>query len=224
MLSWVGIVYSIKFLWAPVVDRLALPVLHRVLGRRRAWMLLAQLGLAVGLFHLSLSNPATGVRSVALAALFVAFCAATQDIALDAWRIESAPPQLQGAMVAVYQVGYRIALIVGSAGALTIADVAGWHASYATMAALVAIGVITTLIVPEPNPGVPRESAVREEHVIAWIESRAHWPPLLLRAGEWFVSAVVCPLLDFFGRYGPGLAVLLLVFIGSYRLTEFTMG
>ncbi len=224
MLSWVGILYSIKFLWAPVVDRLGLPILHRILGRRRAWMLLAQLGLAAGLFHLSLSDPATGVRSVALSALFVAFCAATQDIALDAWRIESAPPQLQGAMVAVYQVGYRIALITGSAGALTIADVAGWHASYATMAALVAIGVITTLMVREPHPGVPRESVVREEHVIAWIESRAHWPPPLLRAGEWFVSAVVCPLLDFFGRYGPGLAVLLLVFIGSYRLTEFTMG
>jgi PAT family beta-lactamase induction signal transducer AmpG len=224
MLSWVGILYSIKFLWAPIVDRVALPVLHRILGRRRAWMLLAQLGLAAGLFHLSLSDPAAGVRAVALGALFVAFCAATQDIALDAWRIESGPPQLQGAMVALYQVGYRIALITGSAGALTIADTAGWHASYATMAALVAIGVITTLIVPEPHPAVPRESAVREQRVIAWIERRAHWPPPLLHAGEWFVSAVVCPLLDFFGRYGPSLAVLLLLFIGSYRLTEFTMG
>jgi PAT family beta-lactamase induction signal transducer AmpG len=187
-------------------------------------MLLAQTGIAAGLFQLSLSDPAGGVRSVALGALFVAFCAATQDIALDAWRIESAPPQLQGAMVATYQVGYRIALITGSAGALTIAAGPGWHASYACMAALVVVGVITTLVVPEPHPGVPRESAVREERVIAWIESRAHWPPALLRAGEWFVGAVVCPLLDFFGRYGPGLAVLLLVFIGSYRLTEFTMG
>jgi PAT family beta-lactamase induction signal transducer AmpG len=224
MLAWVGILYSIKFLWAPIVDRMSLPVLHRLLGRRRAWMLLAQVGLAAGLFHLSLSDPAAGVRSVAIGALFVAFCAATQDIALDAWRIESAPPQLQGAMVAVYQVGYRIALITGSAGALTIADVSGWHASYATMAALVGIGVITTLLVPEPNPGTLRQSAAREERVIAWIESRAHWPPRLLHAGEWFVSAVVCPLLDFFGRYGAGLAVLLLVFIGSYRLTEFTMG
>jgi PAT family beta-lactamase induction signal transducer AmpG len=224
MLSWVGILYSIKFIWAPVVDRLSLPVLHRILGRRRAWMLVAQLGLAVGLFQLSLSDPAYGVRSIALGALFVAFCAATQDIAMDAWRIESAPPQLQGAMVAAYQVGYRIALITGSAGALTLAANSGWHASYATMAALVAIGVVTTLVISEPEPLLPRESAVREERVIAWIDSRAHWPRPLLLAGEWFVSAVVCPLLDFFGRYGAALAGLLLVFIGSYRLTEFTMG
>ncbi len=224
MLAWVGIVYSLKFLWAPVVDRVPLPVLHRLLGRRRAWMLLAQIGLAVGLFELSVSDPAGGVRAVALGALFVAFCAATQDIALDAWRIESVPPQLQGAMVAVYQVGYRIALITGSAGALTIADLAGWRASYATMAALVGIGVVTTLLVPEPRPGVPQEAEVREARVIQWLEHRAHWPRPLLNAGEWFIAAVVCPLLDFFARYGAGLATLLLVFIGSYRLTEFTMG
>jgi PAT family beta-lactamase induction signal transducer AmpG len=173
---------------------------------------------------LSLSDPASGVRGVALGALFVAFCAATQDIALDAWRIESAPPQIQGAMVAVYQVGYRIALITGGAGALTIADLAGWHTSYATMATLVVIGMVTTLLVPEPCPGVPRESGVREERVIQWLDSRAHWPQPLLTAGEWFISAVVCPLLDFFARYGPGLALWVLAFIGSYRLTEFTMG
>jgi PAT family beta-lactamase induction signal transducer AmpG len=224
MLSWVGILYSLKFLWAPVVDRVPLPVLHRILGRRRAWMLLAQIGLAVGLFELSLSDPAQGVRAVAMGALFVAFCAATQDIALDAWRIESAPLQLQGAMVAAYQVGYRVALIAGSAGALTIADLASWHASYATMAALVGIGVVTTLLVPEPRPGVSQESAVREERAMQWLGSRAHWPQPLLNAGEWFITAVVCPLLDFIARYGPKLAVLLLAFIGSYRLTEFTMG
>jgi PAT family beta-lactamase induction signal transducer AmpG len=224
MLSWVGILYSIKFLWAPVVDRMPLPILHRLFGRRRSWMLLSQFGLAVGLFQLSLSDPAAGVRSIALGALFVAFCAATQDIALDAWRIESAPLQLQGPMVAAYQVGYRIALITGGAGALTIAAAAGWHASYATMAALVGIGVITTLAVPEPHPTLPRELVVREERVIAWIESRAHGPRPLSRSGDWFVSAVVFPLLDFFGRYGASLGALLLVFIGSYRLTEFTMG
>jgi MFS transporter, PAT family, beta-lactamase induction signal transducer AmpG len=224
MLSWVGILYSIKFLWAPVVDRVPLPILHRVLGRRRAWMLLAQFGLVAGLFEMSRGDPAHSVRSVALGALFVAFCAATQDIALDAWRIESAPLLLQGAMVALYQVGYRIALIVGSAGALTVADFAGWHASYATMAALVGVGILTTLFVKEPHPGVLRESAEREARVVAWVESRAHWPRPLLNGGEWFISAVVCPLLDFFGRYGVSLAALTLVFIASYRLTEFTMG
>ncbi len=224
MLSWVGILYSIKFVWAPLVDRLPPPVLGRLLGRRRSWMLLAQIGLAVGLFKLSLADPAGGVRSIALAALFVAFCAATQDIALDAWRIESGTPDTAGPMLGAYQVGYRIALMTASAGALHIAADTNWHASYATMAALVGIGIVTTLLVPEPHPSTPRDSADREERVIQWLESRAHWPRPLLKSGEWFMGAVVCPLLDFFGRYGLALATLILIFVGTYRLTEFAMG
>ena len=90
MLAWVGTVYSLKFLWAPIVDRVSLPLLTRVLGRRRSWMLLAQAGIALGLVNLSFSDPAAGLTQLALWALFVAFCAATQDIAIDAWRIESA--------------------------------------------------------------------------------------------------------------------------------------
>jgi MFS transporter, PAT family, beta-lactamase induction signal transducer AmpG len=224
MLSWVGILYSIKFLWAPVVDRVAPPFLHRMLGRRRGWMLLAQIGLALGLFKLSLTDPGAGVRDVALSALFVAFCAATQDIALDAWRIESGAVETQGALLAAYQVGYRIALITGSAGALTIAAHSGWHTSYATMAALVGVGIVTTLLVAEPHPRVASESVAREERVIMWLERRAHWPRPLLNAGEWFMGAVFCPLLDFFVRYGPALAMLTLAFVGTYRLTDFTMG
>jgi MFS transporter, PAT family, beta-lactamase induction signal transducer AmpG len=224
MLSWVGILYSIKFLWAPVVDRLPPPFLQRLLGRRRGWMLLAQVGICVGLFKLSLGDPAQGVESVALAALFVAFCAATQDIAMDAWRIETASLQLQGAMVAAYQVGYRIALICGSAGALTVAADADWHWSYRVMAMLGGVGILTTLFIPEPQPKAPQESVEREAHVIEWLESRAHWPRPLLNAGEWFIGAVVCPLLDFFARNGLGVAVVLLMFIGTYRLTEFSMG
>ncbi len=224
MLSWVGILYSIKFLWAPVVDRVPLPVLHRLLGRRRSWMLLAQAGICLGLFKLSLGDPSQGVQGVALAALFVAFCAATQDIALDAWRIESAQLQIQGAMVAAYQVGYRGALICGSAGALTVAANASWHLSYLTMAVLGCVGILTTLLIREPQPSAAKESVEREARVIEWLESRAHWPRPLLNAGEWFIGAVVCPLLDFFGRYGAAIAVLLLMFIGSYRLTEFAMG
>jgi PAT family beta-lactamase induction signal transducer AmpG len=224
MLAWVGILYSIKFLWAPLVDRLRLPLLQRFLGRRRAWMLLAQIGLAVGLFDLSRGEPAAGVHTFALGALFVAFCAATQDIALDAWRIESSTLETQGPMLGAYAVGYRIALMTSSAGAMTIAQYHGWHASYATMAALVSIGIVTTLLVPEPNPLVPRESAAREEGVLRWMETHAHWPRPLLNAGEWVMGAVVCPLLDFFGRYGFTLAVLILVYVGSYRLTEYAMG
>ena len=223
MLAWVGILYSIKFLWAPVIDRVPLPLL-RSLGRRRSWMLLAQLGIAFGLFNISLCEPAGGVRPLALWALFTAFCAATQDIALDAWRIESAPLPQQGAMLGAYQIGYRLALIAGGAGALALAAAAGWHASYATMTALVSVGVITTLLVPEPGAAAPRESVAREERVIAWLEHRAHWPQGLRHAGEWFLTAVICPLTDFFARYGARLALLTLAFIAVYRLTEFAMG
>jgi len=224
MLAWVGILYSLKFLWAPVIDRVPPPLLQALLGRRRGWMLLAQLGIAVGLFNISLCEPAAGVRPLALWALFTAFCAATQDIALDAWRIESAPLQLQGAMLGAYQIGYRVALIVGGAGALALAGHAGWHASYVGMTALVGVGVVATLLVPEPAPATPSESVTREERVIAWVERRAHWPPWLRHAGEWFLTAVICPLSDFFGRYGTTLALLTLAFIAVYRLTEFAMG
>jgi len=224
MLSWVGILYSIKFLWAPVVDRMRPPFFHRLLGRRRGWMLLAQSGLAVGLLALSRSDPAAGIRAMALGALFVAFCAATQDIVLDAWRIESTTVEIQGPMLGAYQLGYRLALMTGSAGALTLAAYSGWHTSYGTMAALVSIGIVTTLLIPEPHPNVSKDAAVREERVIQWMESRAHWPRPLLTAGEWVVGAVVCPLLDFFGRYGFTLALLTLLYIGTYRLTEFAIG
>jgi PAT family beta-lactamase induction signal transducer AmpG len=224
MLAWVGILFSIKFAWAPVVDRLPLPFLTRLLGRRRGWMLLAQLGIAVGLFNISLCEPAHGIRPLALWALFTTFCAATQDIALDAWRIESAPLPLQGAMLGAYQIGYRVALITGGAGALAVAGEAGWHVSYAAMTALVSVGVITTLLVPEPHPAAPPGSAAREERVIAWLERRAHWPAAMRHAGEWFLTAVICPLTDFFARYGTALALLTLVFIAVYRLTEFAMG
>jgi MFS transporter, PAT family, beta-lactamase induction signal transducer AmpG len=224
MLAWVGILFSIKFLWAPVVDRLPLPLLQRLLGRRRGWMLVAQLGIALGLFNIGLCDPAAGVRPLALWALFTTFCAATQDIALDAWRIESAPLAQQGAMLGAYQIGYRVALIVGGAGALAVADVAGWHASYGVMTALVSVGVLTTLLVPEPASAAPQASVAREERVIAWLERRAHWPPRLRHAGEWFLTAVICPLTDFFSRYGTALALLTLAFISVYRLTEFAMG
>ncbi|HYB64084.1 MAG TPA: MFS transporter [Steroidobacteraceae bacterium] len=222
MLAWVSLFYTLKFLWAPVVDRVTLPVVG-ALGRRRGWMLLAQLGIALGLVNLGVSEPAAGVRTIALWAAFTALCAATQDIALDAWRIESAPVSLQGAMLGAYQIGYRVALICGSAGALAIAGHAGWRTSYHTMAALAAVGVITTLLVPEPAAAAP-QAVAREARVIEWLEGRAHWPPALRGAGATFIGAVICPLTDFFARYGAALAVLTLAFVGVYRLTEFTMG
>ncbi len=224
MLAWVGLIYTLEILWAPLVDRVPLPVLHRLLGRRRSWMLLAQLGIVAALVNLSIAHPAANLTQVAVGALLLAFCAATQDIAMSAWRIESAPGKEQGAMAAAYQVGFRAALICASAGALGLAGIAGWHASYATMAALGLVGVITTLLVREPPPRVAPIGEQQELRVRDWLANRAHWPQFAQTAGAAFVGAVVCPLTDFLGRFSVRIAALLLLLIGSYRLTDFTMG
>lgn len=224
MLSWVGLAYSIKFLWAPVVDRVPIPVLTKLLGRRRSWMLLAQAGIALCILNMSWSQPSAGVLPIAAWALLLAFSAATQDIAIDAWRIESAAIDLQGAMAAGYQIGYRFALITASAGALTLAQNFGWHTSYATMAALVGIGVVTTLLVREPQARAPRVDFDSEERVIAWLGRNSHLSPRLRAAGAWFTGAVVCPFTDFFSRYGLGLGLIVFAFMSTYRLTEYTMG
>ncbi|HTP39141.1 MAG TPA: MFS transporter [Steroidobacteraceae bacterium] len=223
-LAWVGLAYTLKFLWAPVVDRVPVPLLTRWLGRRRSWMLVAQLGIAIGLYNLSLGDPASGVLRLALWATFTACFAATQDISIDAWRIETAGDALQGAMAAAYQMGFRLALICGSAGALALADHTGWRASYGVMAALVGVGVIATLLSREPARVVRTADALREQRVVQWLEDKAHWPSSLRAAGEWFIGAVICPFTDFVARYGVSLAVLLLLFMGSYRLTDFSMG
>ncbi|MGH8150140.1 MAG: AmpG family muropeptide MFS transporter [Steroidobacteraceae bacterium] len=224
MLSWVGIVGTLKFVWAPLVDRLSLPVLGPALGRRRSWMLVAQLGIAAALVNLSSSHPSLGVLHVALGALALAFCSATQDIAMDAWRIESAPERLQGAMAAAYQLGYRVALIAASAGAFAVAQGLGWRVSYLVMAALTAVGIVTTLLVREPEPRASRESFRREQRVVEWLERKAHWPQSLRGAGAAFIGGVVCPLVDFVKRHGTATALIVLMLIGSYRLTDFAMG
>jgi PAT family beta-lactamase induction signal transducer AmpG len=224
MLAWVSLAYTLKFLWAPVVDRLRLPLIGRTLGQRRSWMLLAQLSIAAALLAISTRDPKTQVFAVAGFALWLAFSAATQDIAIDAWRIESAPAREQGAMAAAYQLGYRLAILTGSAGALWIAADAGWARCYAVMAALVGIGVLATLLVREPERIAPRASVLTEQRVVAWLEHRRHWPPWLRHAGAAFFGAVVCPVLDFFARYGLALGLLMFAFIGTYRLTDYNMG
>ncbi|MEC9362188.1 MAG: MFS transporter [Pseudomonadota bacterium] len=224
LLSWVGLAYSFKLLWAPVVDRTPIPLLTRWLGRRRSWMLAAQLALVAGLLAMSHGDPSTRLAALAVLAVCVAFASATQDIAIDAWRIESAPLSMQGTMAAAYQLGYRLALMAATAGALWLAGEHGWRASYTVMAALVGIGIVTTLLVPEPKVAVSRDTALREQRVIDFLEAKAHWPRPLRQAGGWFVGAVVCPLVDFFARNGATTALLILAFVGTFRLTDYTMG
>ena len=162
-LSWVGLAYAFKWVWAPLVDRCPIPLLSRLLGQRRAWLLLAQLAIMGGLAGMALVDPQSGLRAIIWCAVVVAFGSATQDIALDAFRIESAPIDRQAALAATYQTGYRLAMIWAGAGVLWIAarsEVTGaaayqhgaWRTAYLTMAASMLVGMLTVLFTREPRP------------------------------------------------------------------------
>lgn len=204
--AWVGITYSVKVFWAPVVDSLSIPILTKSLGQRRGWILLGQAGIAMGLVLMALFGP-SNLLALSLAALVVAFSSATQDVAIDAYRIEAAEPEYQGAMSAVYVFGYRVALLVAGAGALYLAEYFSWSVSYLCMAALVLIGVVTVLLVAEPE----RERAVID--ITFTLEG----------VRRWFSEAVVGPFIDFFRR-NSGTAVIILVFIAVFRLSDIAMG
>ena len=140
-LSWVGLAYSFKFLWAPFIDRLDAPGFGR-LGRRRGWMIITQLLIAIGLAAISLTGLKAGLAALGILALIVAFSSSTQDIVVDAWRIEAAADSDElGLLSAAYQFGYRIAILVSEAAILIVANHWGWRMGYATMAVLMAIGV-----------------------------------------------------------------------------------
>lgn len=224
LLSYILTAYSLKVLWAPVVDRTPLPLLSRLFGRRRAWMLLAQAVIGAGLYGMSLQDPSTSLSTLVWLALLTAFGGATQDIAIDAWRIEAAPDGRQDTMAAAYQFGYRIGLLGASAGALYLAGEFDWHLAYRCMAALMLIGVVTTLLVPEPAVKVSAATREREQRVEAFLASRTHWPRPLQLAGARFVEAVVLPFVDFFSRNGLAFGWVILAFVGCFRLTDITMG
>jgi PAT family beta-lactamase induction signal transducer AmpG len=219
--AWIGITYSIKVLWAPVVDRIRLPLLGR-LGQRRGWMLLGQLGIAVGLVGMAVMDPQQQLTSIALLALLVAFSSSTQDIAIDAYRIEAAIPAFQGAMSAAYIFGYRVALLAAGAGALYIADALDWPSAYLCMALLMGVGVVTVLIIREPDH-LPDESAEAIErrliHSAHLDRARTRWQ----RLEVWLLDAMVAPFMEFFRRNGL-VALWLLLFISVYRLSDITMG
>jgi len=221
--SWVGITYSIKVFWSPIVDRVTLPVLGRLLGQRRSWMLLAQLLIVAGLLGMAFTDPGTHLRNMALFALLVAFGSATQDIAIDAWRIEAAPVQEQAAMSSTYVFGYRIALMVAGAGALFLAARMAWTDVYLIMALLMGVGVAATLLSREPQVRRTSDAVFLEQRVQDYLAASQHTPAVLRNAVAWFIGAVVCPFVDFFKRHGlHALGILLLV--GAFRISDISMG
>src|SRR3954465_3689136 len=148
LFSYLVLPYSLKFLWSPVVDGFALPILAPWLGRRRAWMVFSQLCVAAALTVMAFADPGRHLALLGLGAFLVAFSAATQDVVIDGWRIDAVGTEMQGIMAAPSTLGYRIALITAGAGALVLADRAGWTVAYLAMAALMGVGTLAALAAP----------------------------------------------------------------------------
>ncbi|MBS7808765.1 AmpG family muropeptide MFS transporter [Variovorax sp. PCZ-1] len=212
-LTWVGLAYGFKWCWAPLVDRLPIPLLTRWLGRRRSWLLLSQLAIIGGLIGMAVSDPKLALMPVVWCALVVAFGSATQDIALDAYRIESADADRQAALAAAYQTGYRLAMIWAGAGVLWIAaraevanaanyDPLAWRTAYLCMAASMGVGILTVLLSPEPA-------------------AKALAPAKNMQ--DWLLITLIEPFSDFFKRY-KWQAALILALIAVYRISDIVMG
>ncbi len=217
--AWVGLTYSIKFFWAPIIDRVNLPVLESMFGHRRSWMLVAMTSIAVGLFVLSTLSPRESLTAVALVAVWIAFSSATQDIVIDAYRIEAMKVEYQAAMAGAYQAGWRVgASLVGSAAALYIAELYTWQIAYMAMAAFVFVGIATALLVSEPERVVSQQTIANEQRVIDYLKNN-HKPNKVV---AWIIGAIVCPFADFFQRNGK-FAIGILLFIGLYRISDITL-
>ncbi len=195
--AWIVLTYSLKFLWAPLVDNFSVPFLNR-LGYRKSWILLSQISIAICLLLLSIVNPLDSLQVFALVAFLIAFSGSIQDIAIDAFRIELADLHQQGNLAASYQFGYRMAILISSSFALIFASDYGWTLTYQVMSLLMLIGIIGVLICPE--------------------EVNVNLKRLTLQ------NSIVEPLKDFVSRFGLYFASFLLMIVATYRLTDIVMG
>ncbi len=219
--SWAALAYSFKWMWAPFVDRLQLPCLYDWLGRRRSWIFFTQICIAILLILMARLDPITHLYGLALCTTILAFASATQDIAIDAYRIESASHQEQGALAATYLTGYRLAMLVSGAGALAIAAMMGsnneynphgWFWAYFTMALCMGASMLTTLLCQEPE----QQSMIKHAQVAQGLS-------LPTRLSLWFQLAFIQPFRDFFQRYG-WYALMILALISCYRLSDVVLG
>jgi MFS transporter, PAT family, beta-lactamase induction signal transducer AmpG len=218
-LSWVGIAYSLKFLWAPVMDRVDLPLFRR-LGRRRGWMMFSQILVGLALVAMGGAGTKAGLGRLGALALVVAFASSTQDIVVDAWRIESADDgEEQGLLASAYQFSYRLAILATDSLILVVAAAVGWRMSYGIYGACMVVGIIATWFAKEPLAKEPeRAPAVHKDAVMHKKEREA---PIWTARG--FFDAVVGPFIAFFRAHG-WLALLMLAAISLYRLPDYIMG
>lgn len=286
--SWAALGYSFKFVWAPLVDELPVPVLTKLLGRRRAWLLIAQLLIICAISIMAFSDPSLGqsyLYQMAAGAVLLGFSAATQDIVIDAYRIELAETQMQTVLASTYNAGYRIGMIVAGAGALFLAAYLGtakgnyiyeaWKWTYLAMAAVMSVGIVTTLCIREPQVDRVRKEYKRVDYyrlvavffvsvvsfVLSYIYSGKFTEMLIqlwsikdsfalfcFEALRFIGSGAVAfmvgsslvkmgavnkqmayetwvnPVADFFKRYGVKLALVLLLLIGFYRISDIIAG
>ncbi len=196
LFALVGFPYTFKFLWSPIIDQVPLPVLTRLLGRRRSWMLLTQALLAAAIFFMGQTDPAVAPASTAVMAIVIAFLSASQDIVIDAYRIEILPQEEQGQGAGATQMGYRFALLLAGAGALAMSDYFSWPLVFTVLAAAMAASMVVTLLAPEP---------------------RAPARPLERGYSQWVKEAIIDPFADFMSRRGW---VVILLFVLFYKFGD----
>ena len=197
-ISWIMLTYSLKFLWAPLVDRFSVPIFNRF-GSRRSWIILMQLIIILSLFVLANINPLLNLKIFAFVAFIIAFAGSIQDIAIDAYRIESAKLEDQGNLAAGYQFGYRLAILVGSSLALIYAENFSWSLTYQLMALIMALNIICSIYI----------SSETENSELVKLN---------------YKQSIIEPINDFFSRFGIKMASILLLIIATYRLTDIVMG
>ena len=200
MFGWVGIIYAIKFLWAPMLDRLRLPGLTSLIGQRRSWMLLTQAIILVGLIYMSFLQPESDLIFLAYMSIIVAFASASQDVAIDAYRIEIAESKFQAVLGASYQLGYRISALTSGAGALYLASFYDWKLTYQIMSMFMLVGIMTVIMIPESTKPFEKN-----------------------KNSGWLKKTLVEPFAEFFKRNGYW-SLFLLMFIAIYRVSDLIIG
>ena len=200
MFGWVGIIYAIKFLWAPMLDRLRLPGLTSLIGQRRSWMLLTQAIILVGLIYMSFLQPESDLIFLAYMSIIVAFASASQDVAIDAYRIEIAESKFQAVLGASYQLGYRISALTSGAGALYLASFYDWKLTYQIMSMFMLVGIMTVIMIPESIKPFEKNNN-----------------------SGWLKKTLIEPFAEFFKRNGYW-SLFLLMFIAIYRVSDLIIG
>ena len=209
--------YALKFIWAPLVDRVPIPLFGRLFGQRRGWLLFTQALLALSILGLAAQDPARDLATMALFAFLVAFFSATQDIVIDAYRIELLSDEEQAAGAAMNTFGYRTANLVAGAGALLLADHLAWPAIFALMALLVLPGTLAALLVGEPARHDRHTAAEQEKQAESFPGRKSHWPAGPARVAGWLHATVVVPFAEFLERRA---AILILLFVVLYKLGD----